>query len=162
MGIRACFLAYFSFMLQFLPKSDYPEDQQNAKIILQLHGVAKGLQTGSLVGFATGTVYGLIRKQPVLATAAKASGIGMLAFSALVPGLILIQMQGKQDIEWKDRSWRLQRHQGQLNVDTLSTTTMLTGGLLGPTMGYTRIGGAGIGAGLGVIAHVLLSQLQKL
>jgi hypothetical protein len=95
------------------PKAEYTEDQKNAHEILYFHGIEKGIQAGSIVGFGLGGLTGLIRKQPIMATAIRGSGIGLVFGSLLVPAMIFGKMKDKEQIEFQDRAWRLLQSNSQ-------------------------------------------------
>jgi hypothetical protein len=102
-------------VLNLFPKADYPEDQRFPHTILYLHGAMKGSQAGSFLGLGIGSLVSLAKhRKIVLQTAAQGAGIGLLTGTALLFPLIASRMHGKDEIEWKDRSWRLQRNQGQV------------------------------------------------
>ena len=52
-----------------------------------------------------------------------------------------IYMAGKTDIEWKDRSWRLLEHEGQMEVDDWSTVGSVAGALAALRSPAVRVGG---------------------
>jgi hypothetical protein len=95
------------------PPAEYAEDQKNASEILYFHGVLKGIQTGSIVGFGLGSLIGLVRKQPVIANAVKSSAVGLCLGSMIVPAMVYAKMKDKELIEFQDRAWRIQRNQSQ-------------------------------------------------
>lgn len=46
----------------------------------------------------------------------------------VVAVMLAVRMKGREEIEWQDRSWRLQENRGQLEVDDWSIGGMLLGG----------------------------------
>ena len=70
-------------------------------------------QAGSIAGFGIGAITGIVRKSPILGSAIAGSGYGLAIGSLLVPTMIFMKMQSKEEIEFQDRSWRLQRNAGQ-------------------------------------------------
>lgn len=69
--------------MNYLPKSEYAEDQRFSKTILTTHVVMKGVQAGSTIGLTTGLVYGLFKKIKTkkfikFSALGKCSGFGML------------------------------------------------------------------------------------
>ncbi len=72
-------------------------------------------------------------------------------------------MWGREDIEWKDRAWRLLENEGQVEVDTWSGVGMVGGAAatvgVGRRYGLARgfravVGGAGLGGVAGVLGYV--------
>jgi len=72
-----------------------------------------------------------------------------------------MMMRNKEEIEWKDRSWRLLENKGQLEVDDWSYLGMV-GGLgtmimRGEKMGLGwrgAVGGMGVGGLVGVVGYI--------
>jgi len=71
-------------------------------------------------------------------------------------------MWGREEIEWKDRAWRLLENKGQIEVDTWSVAGMTAGvaalaatnGLSG--VGWTlEIGSLGMGGTAGVLGYMV-------
>jgi hypothetical protein len=92
-----------------------------------------------LIGSGTGVAYGLVLA--VLATTGR--------------------MWSREEIEWKDRAWRLMENKGQLETDDFTYAGMaagLAGAAIGP--GYAKVGwrglvgGAGAGSVLGMLAYM--------
>jgi hypothetical protein len=69
-------------------------------------------------------------------------------------------MRGREEIEWKDRSWRLLENKGEMSTDWVSMGAVVPGALVGALAARRgavpvsvlngTLGGAGIGMGLGV------------
>jgi len=93
-----------------------------------------------------------------------------LVFGTLVSGVLLgVRMQGREDIEWSDRSWRLLTNKSQVEVDNwiLGGTAMeATAAFLAsrsgrlPTgienrMATALVGGAGLGITAGTAGYML-------
>ena len=105
----------------FLPHTPYAEDQPYAKTLLTFHVLRAGATAGALTSLLTATlstVYfgprtlaGLYPR--VLLHSARGTTIGTVLAGLALGG----RMYGREDIEWKDRSWRLLENKGQVEVD---------------------------------------------
>ncbi|GKT58529.1 hypothetical protein ColTof4_10477 [Colletotrichum tofieldiae] len=118
-------------MSRYFPHAAYAEDQPLARTILTVHVLSRGYTAGAVVGlgvFAVGGVYNQLRSAkasapaPLTATlqsarllrsAGTASAVGLALMGIALVGM----MQGRDDIEWRDRAWRLMANQGQLETD---------------------------------------------
>ena len=93
-----------------------------------------------------------------------------LVLGTLVSGVMLgLRMQGREDIEWSDRSWRLLSNTGQVEIDNwiLGGTAMgataaflasRTGRLpvgIENRMATALVGGAGLGTTAGTAGYML-------
>ena len=72
-----------------------------------------------------------------------------------------VRMWGREEIEWRDRSWRLLENEGQLECDDWTYPGMAVGlaGVLagggGRTLGWRGVvGGAGLGGVLGMLGYM--------
>lgn len=74
-----------------------------------------------VLGCALGAVTGLLRKgRPIRRLAVQGTSIGWLSGSAVGAMATWGRMRGREEIEWKDRAWRLQRNMGQqVHTDSL-------------------------------------------
>lgn len=89
-----------------------------------------------------------------------ASGINTLALAG--------RMYGREEIEWKDRSWRLLENQGQNQTDEWSAAGMVGGAVGGVAIGRSvgvaawrgALGGAGTGSIMGVVAMMAWRQVR--
>ena len=116
-------------MSRFFPHTPYAEDQPFFGTILTTHVLYRGFQTGAFLGLAASSATSAIKRQAVLPTALRATGNGAILGTALmIPGLA-IRMWGREEIEWRDRSWRLLENRGQMEVDDWSLAGTLAGGL---------------------------------
>lgn len=170
-------------MSRYFPHTAYAQDQPLSHTILGVHVLTRGYTTGAVVGLgaaSAGSLYSRFRRiaKPVTTTAspsaaaaaasttlqkglprllrktgtASAVGLGLM-------GLALTgRMQGREDIEWRDRAWRLLENPGQLETDDW-TYGGATAGVV--ALGAWRLAGAkGVGglraaagaAGLGSVA----------
>jgi hypothetical protein len=79
-------------------------------------------------------------------------------------------MMGREEIEWKDRSWRLLENRGQMAVDDWSGVGTLAGlgtlALRQPRttagLGWTEVlGRAGLGSLAGVLGYMIWTSTTK-
>ncbi|KAL2846372.1 hypothetical protein BJY01DRAFT_213463 [Aspergillus pseudoustus] len=144
-------------MSHFFPKATYAEDQPLATTILTTHVLYRGFQLGAAVGPLSRAALSLKNKQPLTSvTLLRAAGTGGVVGTGLLTVALIGRMWGREEIEWKDRSWRLLNHRGQVAVDDWSQV----GGLLGGAFGVARlnalgwrgvVGAAGVGSLVGVV-----------
>lgn len=73
----------------------------------------------------------------------------------MVPG-IPGRMWGREEIEWKDRSWRLLENKGQLEVDDWTYVGILGGAVASARLRGWRgkIGGIGLGSVAGTVGYM--------
>ena len=80
-------------------------------------------------------------------------GVGVLG--AVLAG----RMWGREEIEWKDRAWRLLGNRGQVEVDEWGLVGMVVGGvgvLVGRGRGWrVGVGGVGVGSSVGVLGYMI-------
>ncbi|MCJ1256292.1 hypothetical protein MMC24_004113 [Lignoscripta atroalba] len=158
-------------MSRYFPHSDYAEDQPFFKTLLTAHVLYRGFQSGSMLGIVAGTTRSLLLLRGstlaaigplVRATIERSAGVGGVMGTGLLAVSLTARMWGREEIEWRDRSWRLLENQGQMEVDDWS----LAGAVLGAvavTMSTRRgelrrwrrvVGGAGIGSMAGVMGYM--------
>ena len=70
-----------------------------------------------------------------------------------------MQMRGKEEIEWRDRSWRLLENQGQMECDDWTYPAMAAGGLAAATRKHVLgwkgvVGGVGAGSVIGMVGYM--------
>ncbi|KAI8916396.1 hypothetical protein EDD86DRAFT_198427 [Gorgonomyces haynaldii] len=111
------------------PMADHTDDQKYSREILYTHGVFKGLQVGSVLGFTFGSVWSLARSRPYWQTVGRSTTGAMLLGAIAVPGMIYGKMQTEEEYGWVDRAYRLQRNVGQNQSDSW-TVLGLGGGLI--------------------------------
>ena len=114
-------------MSRYFPHSDYAEDQPYARTILTAHVLDRGFQTGAIFGLLTGSIRSLIRKQALAKTVLLPTGYGAIIGTASMVPALAVRMYGREDIEWKDRSWRLLENEGQMEVDDWSSVGFVAG-----------------------------------
>jgi hypothetical protein len=144
-------------MSHFFPKAPYAEDQPLAATILTTHVLYRGFQTGAALGPLGRAALSLRAKSPLTSTSLlRAAGTGGVVGTGILGVALIGRMWGREEIEWKDRSWRLMNHKGQVAVDDWSQV----GGVLGAGLGATRVrvlgwrgvvGAAGVGSLVGVV-----------
>ena len=152
-------------MSRFFPHPAYAEDQPLYHTILTVHVLTRAVTAGSIVGagvFGARDIYQRLRSRPPPAVPRaqlllRSAGVG----SAVAVGLLSIglvgRMWGREEIEWRDRSWRLLENKGQLETDDWTYGGALVG--LGAAAVLTKGGLAGLGlkgvvgaAGTGTVA----------
>lgn len=146
------------------PHSDFAEDERYGKSVLTTHVLRRGWQTGATIGLGIGTAQSLLKRK-AFSTILAPTGLGAIVGMALmVPGLPFY-MLGKEDIEWKDRSWRLLEHRGQKEVDDWSAVGLVGGALAAARSPAVReagklslvrlAGGAAVGDLIGVVGYMV-------
>ncbi|KAI0090299.1 hypothetical protein BDY19DRAFT_764258 [Irpex rosettiformis] len=180
-------------MSQFYPHTQYAEDQPYSRAILTQHvllrafelGGGAGLGFGTLAHFASRFAARKVPSPPSLQAAASSvageplaefpfnrptslklihsagygSFLGVLALSFA----LIFRMRGKEDIEWKDRSWRLLENKGQVQLDNWTLVGALAGlgTVVSPPVARRYGGIAGLGW-RGVVGGAALGSLAGL
>ncbi|KAJ8097231.1 hypothetical protein POJ06DRAFT_241230 [Lipomyces tetrasporus] len=163
-------------MSRLFPHTAYAEDQPYYKTILASHVLYRGFQTGSALGMVIGLSRSLLG--PVLGGKAtspfkngafifsavqRSTGVGAVIGTGMLAVTLPMLMMGKEEIEWKDRSWRLLENQGQMEVDDWSLTGAVAGAAIMTVHSQsgelrrwrTVVGGSGIGSLAGVIGYLV-------
>lgn len=152
-------------MSRLWPHTLFAEDQPHPTAILTTHVLFRGFQTGAMLGPVVATAQRLYLSRrnpskimPFLPAVIRATGTSAIVGTGLLALALVGRMWGREDIEWRDRSWRLLENKGQVEVDTWS----LIGTGLGPLGLLFTQGGRGVGwkmfvgsAGLGGTAGVI-------
>jgi hypothetical protein len=96
----------------------------------------------------------------VIARTLRTSGRGLLFGTAAGAFMTWGHMRGREDIEWKDRSWRILENNGEVKTDWVTLSGAGAGALAGlvaarrgvvlMTVGHAVLGGAGVGIASGV------------
>ena len=158
-------------MSRFFPHSEYAEDQPLARTLLTTHVMYRGFQSGATIGIAIGAVQSVFQlrkgltRQAVLGSGLRSIGIGaVIGTGLMVPGLVM-RMWGREEIEWKDRSWRLLENEGQKEVDDWSLLGTVAGAVAVARRTIVRetarskflrlSGGAGVGSMVGVMGYMV-------
>lgn len=146
----------------YLPHPPYAESQPYAHLILTTHVLSRGFQSGALLGSLLGTARHLATHRstalllpPLLRSTALGGALGVAAMAVAVP----VRMWGREEIEWRDRSWRLLGNRGQVECDVYSAVGAVVGaGAVGAGKrgGGWRgmVGGAGLGGWVGVVGYM--------
>jgi hypothetical protein len=157
-------------MSRFFPHTDYAEDQPMSHTILTTHVLYRGFQTGAIVGQSLKLARSLFTKsailhsETILASTLRSTGVGALTGTALMVPAVYMRMYGREEIDWKDRSWRLLESKSQKAVDDCSGIGTAVGALFGArqivshqstrTEVFTVAGGAGVGSIAGVVIYL--------
>ncbi|KAG8527942.1 uncharacterized protein KY384_006858 [Bacidia gigantensis] len=126
-------------MPPYFPHAPYAEDQPLAKTLLAVHVLHRGFQVGAFFGPPINLLsrFYLSRRRP--AVLANFPLLQSLVRTGLLAIGLVARMWGREEIEWKDRSWRLLENKGQQEVDNWSMIGAAAG-VAG--LGLARIGGA--------------------
>lgn len=158
-------------MSQFWPHTPYAEDQPHSAAILTKHVLYRGFQTGAIVGPMVGLAryaIPIFRKTSathigLLSLLLRSSGTGAVLGVGVVAAMLPFRMWGREDIEWKDRAWRLLENRGQVEVDNWGAVGAALGGVgLLARRGGARgvpwrmaVGGLGMGSTAGVLGYMI-------
>lgn len=155
-------------MTSLFPHPRYAEDQPYARSILYLHVMrasAMSFSFFSLLQFPVSIVAARSRKSPIdydaiLSRTLRAAGRGLVLGAAAAMVMTWGRMRGREEIEWKDRSWRILENHGEVKTDWVTLGAAGTGavgaliaarsGRVPITVGNAMLGGAGVGMGTGV------------
>lgn len=170
-------------MSRYFPTAEYADDQPLARTILTTHVLARGATTGALIGgsiFAVrDLVYPRLRSStatfkpatsasPVLPRLLRATGTGTVVGTALLAVALAFRMQGREDIEWRDRSWRLQHNRTQVAYDDWNCGGALAGlvgaalaGALKSASWRGMVGAAGAGSVVATVGYLPWSLAKK-
>jgi hypothetical protein len=164
-------------MSRYFPQAAYAEDQPLAHTILTAHVLTRGAQVGAGVGLGIAGIRAAVasRSSSEAATATtvvltrpsltgrmlRGAGVGTLSAMALMSLALAGRMRGRDEIEWKDRAWRLLANQGQLECDDWTyggAAAGLAAVALRPSLrslGWRAVvGGAGAGSVVGLIGYM--------
>ncbi|KAM3513682.1 hypothetical protein MY11210_002693 [Beauveria gryllotalpidicola] len=118
-------------MSRYFPHTAYAEDQPLARTILTTHVATRAVTLGTLLGVGVTGARTLIpalrpkielqppqQQQQAFAVRLLRSCAGSMLATLGVAGVgLVVRMWGRDDIEWRDRSWRLLENKGQLETD---------------------------------------------
>ncbi|MCJ1286059.1 hypothetical protein MMC26_005401 [Xylographa opegraphella] len=161
----------------------YAEDQPLARTILTTHVLFRGFQSGAAVGLLLGSArhsLWLLRQRrspsPIAqlqastrlaflpASIVRSTAVGAVVGTVLMAVALPGRMWGREEIEWKDRSWRLLENKGQQEVDTWGVVAAGVGALVGIGGGRGLVqralwngvvGGAGVGTTVGWVGYMV-------
>ncbi|KAF3941673.1 hypothetical protein ABW19_dt0207778 [Dactylella cylindrospora] len=150
------------------PTTDYAEDQRLFHTILLTHVVQRGIPIGTVVSSVIPLTSRYILRRastlPLSTQLLRSTSTGFLVTSAVMVGMTYGRMWGREEIEWKDRSWRLLRNKGQTELDDFS----VAGGMLGAIAGGLGHGALPLwrgvlgGAGYGMLAGTVVYAVWKM
>jgi hypothetical protein len=152
-------------MTTLFPKSDYAEDQQYAKTILRFHCWLRGLNMGAIIAIPTAAASTLIwgpRILPVFNSRLVIHSFRGTLWGSVF-GILAVEgrMFGRDDIEWKDRSYRLLANRGQVEVDdwtliggTLGAVFAVRRGRASATVTQKLLAGTGLGTVAGTLGYM--------
>ncbi|KAH8805977.1 hypothetical protein F5884DRAFT_467325 [Xylogone sp. PMI_703] len=162
-------------MSRYWPHPGYAEEQPLAHTILTTHVMTRAFQLGSAIGLVLGgTTYtlrrfSLLRAPPtprsLPVTLLRGMGFSSVATMGFLAVGLPIMMRGKEEIEWKDRAWRLCENEPQMRMDGSTYVGMGAGAVAAAAMGMGergralvaatgwrgRVGVVGIGALIGTV-----------
>ncbi len=156
-------------MSRLWPHTAYAEDQPYAHSILTVHVLTRAIQSGAIVGAGLSSTIFVLRNLNVLKpsippaaftrTLLRSTGVGAVAATALLAVGLPLRMRGREDIEWRDRNWRLLENQGQLECDDWTYPAMTLGGVVAASkssvLGWRGVaGGVGAGSVLGMVGYM--------
>ncbi|UNI18785.1 hypothetical protein JDV02_005035 [Purpureocillium takamizusanense] len=123
-------------MSRLFPHTAYAEDQPLAHLILTTHVLTRGITAGALLGATLSAArHSIPSLRPRAASAAALAPplpakVLLGASSGSVAGLGILavalagRMRGREDVEWRDRAWRLLENEGQLETDDWTYAAM--------------------------------------
>ncbi|RYP79824.1 hypothetical protein DL769_002769 [Monosporascus sp. CRB-8-3] len=162
-------------MSRYFPHTAYAEDQPLAKTILTTHVLARSVTTGTAIGgvlFTSRLLYQSVTKKPAAPSPSlstrqsgaraflRTAGTSTLWTLGIVSAGLVGRMWGREDIEWRDRAWRLLENRGQLETDDWTCAGMVAGlaasaAARGPPLGWVGVlGSVGTGSFLGMLGYM--------
>ncbi|KAK6071808.1 hypothetical protein SCUP234_09523 [Seiridium cupressi] len=152
-------------MSRYFPHELYAEDQPLSGTILTTHVLVRAITTGTVIGggiYGTQSLLRQIRRRPSpliprSQLLLRTTGVSTLWTLGIVSVGLVARMWGREDIEWKDRSWRLLENKGQVECDDFTYAGMLAGLGAAATKSVKRTGWVGLlgAVGLGSTAGML-------
>jgi hypothetical protein len=141
-------------------------DQRNSHSILHLHVALRSVQVLSLASTVVGGLIFMYRRSGKLSNLIlKANATSLVAGMVAGPFMVERVMNGKEEIEWQDRAWRLLHHAKQNKVDDGAIIGAMGLGMacaLVRKPGVAIIGGAGLGMLGGGLLGIILNENLKL
>ncbi|CAM1508205.1 Fc.00g050530.m01.CDS01 [Cosmosporella sp. VM-42] len=150
-------------MSRFFPHTPYAEDQPLSKTILTTHVITRTITMSTIIASGITTTRQLI---PYFRPVTTIPFPTRLLFSASTGTLIALglgaamtagRMNGREEIEWQDRAWRLIENPGQVEVDDWTYIGMGAGAAMGAVRGggwRAVTGGMGLGSVLGMVGYM--------
>lgn len=157
-------------MSHLWPHTPYAEDQPHHTAILTIHVLYRGFQTGAVIGPLVGSLrYALSARRttasstiPFSHVLLRSTGTGALWGVGILSVSLPVRMWGREEIEWRDRAWRLLENKGQVEVDGWGLAGMglgAVGGLLLRRKGVrgwrVGVGAVGMGSTAGVLGYMV-------
>ncbi|KAL7273523.1 hypothetical protein RUND412_003618 [Rhizina undulata] len=113
----------------------YAEDQPHPYLILTAHVLHRGFTVGSLFGAPIEALWhrrsSPTTAAPLVSAVLRGSAKGSVVGTALAAVALAARMQGKEEIEWKDRSWRILANESQNRTDALCFGGIVVGAVFG-------------------------------
>ncbi|KAI0550839.1 hypothetical protein F4679DRAFT_194967 [Xylaria curta] len=158
-------------MSRYFPHPAYAEDQPLARTILITHVETRAVTTGTIIGAGILGVREALQRfrktttppstpiTPRSQLYLRAAGVSTLWTVGIVSLGLVGRMWGREEIEWKDRSWRLMENKGQLETDDWTYGGMVAGlaatVLLKRPVGWaTIVGSVGAGSVAGMVGYM--------
>ncbi|KAJ4255507.1 hypothetical protein NW762_009502 [Fusarium torreyae] len=151
-------------MSRFFPHAPYAEEQPLARTILTTHVIVRTITLNTIIATgitATRQLIPYFRPKtpsalaftPRLLRSASTGTVAALGIGAL---MTFGRMNGREEIEWQDRSWRLLENKGQLENDDWTVIGAGVGAFIGANAakGLSWRGAVG-GMGLGTVGGML-------
>ncbi|KAJ1556427.1 hypothetical protein HK096_000646, partial [Nowakowskiella sp. JEL0078] len=156
-------------MTSLFRHSENAEDQSYSRSILTTHVVLRSFTAGavlSLVPYTFVTIRNMSKGHSLSITKLLPfSAYGVIAGGVL--GVVMVQgrMWGREQIEWQDRSWRLQENKDQASVDVWTLGSMGLASVVqavvdGKLVPVKIAGAAGLGTIAGTLGYVLFRSYK--
>lgn len=160
-------------MASLIPHPPYAEDQPHARTLLTVHvshrfaqtfaftalplSLARTLYKARSKNLPTSTLRTLLLSSTIRSTGSAAT-VGLIVGIPATFG----RMRRREEIEWKDRTWRLLEHRGQVEVDGWSAVGSALGAVIAARSGrfvtgerlWRVVGGATMGNLAGVLGYL--------
>lgn len=155
-------------MTSLFPHPPYAEDQPYARTILYLHVMRASAMSFTFLSFfrlpisyLKSTYQGTPINIPALVVRTLGSSSrAFVAGSAVGAMATFGRMMGREEIEWKDRAWRIVENEGEKDTDwvvlggagagAFAVTVVARRGAIPVNAGRAMLGGAGMGSGIGI------------
>lgn len=155
-------------MSRYFPHTPYAEDQPLAGTILTVHVLVRSITTGTVIGtgiYGARTAIRRIQKQPTplgpkSQLLLRQTGVSTIWTLGIVSVGLVARMWGREDIEWRDRAWRLMENKGQVECDDFTYGGMLAGLGAAASKSVRRtgwvgiLGSVGLGSTVGMVGYM--------
>jgi hypothetical protein len=126
----------------FFKQAEYVEDQKYAKTILTFHVLRSGAVAGAISAIPIVLGFSLVKGPRTISNLSRilviSSSRGLVAIPAVTGVLLVGRMRGRDDIEWRDRSWRLLSNKGQVELDNWVLGDAAGGAIVGFVAGRSE------------------------